>query len=349
MGTRSFDIRVLSDAFLIGFMGKSRVGKDLAADCLVTEFGYTKVAIAEPIYQIAEILGFRDKTIPEDREILQNVGQMLRSFYPDFLLRRLHERVSSLVESGNNRIVVTDVRLATEADLINEIGGFIVKIERPDNPNALPGDLGKHGTETEVDTYYNVLKVLGNDADEASFCGKVRDLHTEIDAAKQMAARLRTNTNSMPEPSPREDDSRETDSDERNQLLRRLAAAENELKDYKKRVERKAENDKRFALESFFQELLPFIDALEVGAAYNPDTCAPLFDNLFNTLVKKGFERNVPTVWSEFNPHEQNAVDSRQAHFEIENPLVAEVKRAGWKLHGRVIRPADVVVWKPAS
>lgn len=70
---------------LVGFAGKARSGKSTAADCLANEYGFTSVALGDPIKRILKELflfseedlwGAGDKTAPHKGYGLENGGRL---------------------------------------------------------------------------------------------------------------------------------------------------------------------------------------------------------------------------------------------------------------------------------
>lgn len=132
------------DKMIIGVSGKKRSGKDTVANHLETKYGFTKMAFASPIKWAAEdIFGFNERQLYGD---LKEVEDSLWGFTPrwamqmigtdlfrdhiakDIWIRRLKQRIR---ESPHTRIVVSDVRFLNEVQAIKDMGGQVVKINRP--------------------------------------------------------------------------------------------------------------------------------------------------------------------------------------------------------------------------
>ncbi|MFM7273279.1 MAG: nucleotide exchange factor GrpE [Gammaproteobacteria bacterium] len=147
------------------------------------------------------------------------------------------------------------------------------------------------------------------------------------------------------------------------QLREQLLAAEDralrvqaEAQNMIRRAERDVENARKFALERFAGALLPVLDNLEraLAAMGEPtDTTRPLAEGVQLTLrsfldVLQKFEvAAVDPAGGPFNP------ELHQAMAMIEQPDVApnsvvQVMQKGYSLNGRLLRPAMVVVAKPA-
>lgn len=135
---------------LIAFTGLPRSGKDTAADYLVSEYGFTRVAFADPLKEAAAILlgrplaamrgegGFdREAVLPEwgfsTRWFLQVLGTecMRCQVREDFWLMRARRTIEEHVSEGRDRIVITDCRFENEVGLVRTMGGLVARIERP--------------------------------------------------------------------------------------------------------------------------------------------------------------------------------------------------------------------------
>lgn len=157
---------------VIGLLGKKRAGKDTFAGVLTREAGFSRVAFADPLrdvaYELNPLVGrfflagrvedwrLRDVVdtigweaakdyVPEIRTTgLQGLGQAVRSVDADFWLRIALGRI----EAAPGPVVVTDVRLQNEADAIHALGGLLVRIVRPGPPVV-----DEHPTETALDGF----------------------------------------------------------------------------------------------------------------------------------------------------------------------------------------------------
>lgn len=173
---------------LVGLIGKKRVGKDTFAAVLVDQFGYERVALADPLREAAlglnPILGTFPLTIdgdlhvrewrladaigalgwerakdyiPEVRRTLQCLGtESIRALDEDFWVRTAFSRVDALRKSGVP-VVITDVRYENEADAIRNARGHLVRITRD-----LPSDGDSHASETSLDNYSESTRIANN-------------------------------------------------------------------------------------------------------------------------------------------------------------------------------------------
>lgn len=165
------------------------------------------------------------------------------------------------------------------------------------------------------------------------------EVEASADAAKDLTALL--------------EDARNKADDHWNQFLRVQA----EMDNLRKRSERDLENAHKFALEKFSSELLPVKDSLEMGlaaASGDDEAVAKLREGmeltlkiLSSTLEKFGIVEVNPEGET-FNPELHQAM-SMQESAELEPNTVMAVMQKGYQLHGRLIRPAMVMVSKAAG
>lgn len=147
---------------LIGLTGRAGAGKDACARPLLHRF--TRVAFADPLKAAAKALfDFSDAQLADPelkervderwhftpRRALQVLGtDVLRTHLgaaiglprgESLFVHLARTRVNALRASGA-AVVVTDVRFDDEAQMIIDLGGFIVRVSRPAAPAAPPSD-----------------------------------------------------------------------------------------------------------------------------------------------------------------------------------------------------------------
>ena len=189
---------------IIGFMGKAGSGKDTCAEFLIKEYNFTRYAFGDPVKETAgamfhfsneQLYGSLKNTIDtrwniSPRQAFQIIGT-------DFAQYIIHEKLPSINEcipkrqlwvkrfqywyeeqkktkknkggSDNIKIVISDVRFKHEIECIRNLGGYIIKIERP-NTETL-----NHCSEFEQDTIDNnyINNIIIND-------GTIIDLHKKL-------------------------------------------------------------------------------------------------------------------------------------------------------------------------
>lgn len=142
---------------------------------------------------------------------------------------------------------------------------------------------------------------------------------------------------------------------EAEQYKEEVLRARADLENARRRHERELEGARRYALESFLQELLPVIDSLELGLAAVSETDNPDVEKfregteltlkmLLGLLEKYGVTPIYP-VGEKFNPELHQAM-SMQETADAEPGTVLTVVQKGYTLHDRVVRPAMVIVAK---
>lgn len=134
--------------------------------------------------------------------------------------------------------------------------------------------------------------------------------------------------------------------------LLRLAA---EFENYKKISQREQLNSLKFANENIVLSLLPIIDNLEqaVAAGKKSDSAKDLvvgvemvLKHFSDSLEKYGVEF-INVLGQPFDPNRQEAIGEREDD-QVEAGTVVEQMQKGCLLHGRLIRPARVIVSKRA-
>ncbi|WP_319582162.1 nucleotide exchange factor GrpE [uncultured Pseudodesulfovibrio sp.] len=133
--------------------------------------------------------------------------------------------------------------------------------------------------------------------------------------------------------------------------LRALADSEN----VKKRLLRETEELKKYAGESILADLLPILDNLDLALAHT-DNLSPECKNfvigvdmtrkIFLDAVKNhGLEAVQAGVGVEFDPEIHEAVGTVEEP-SLKNNQIAQVVQNGYRLKGRLLRPAKVMVNK---
>ncbi len=144
------------------------------------------------------------------------------------------------------------------------------------------------------------------------------------------------------------DDARNKADEHWNQCLRLQA----DLDNLQKRSERELANAHKFALDRFSQELLPVRDSLEMGLSAftehdaNTDKLREgvelTLQMLTGALEKFGITEINP-LDEPFNPEFHQAMSMQEREDVAPNTVVTVVQK-GYLLHGRLIRPAMVMV-----
>jgi len=142
---------------------------------------------------------------------------------------------------------------------------------------------------------------------------------------------------------------------ERDELLDTSRRLQADFENYRKRVLREQTALIDRSTEGLVEKLLPVLDAFEL-AMLNLDSAEIdsvkvrkgvelVYAELVGVLEKAGLSR-IEGVGQPFDPMEHEAV----LHDDGESaPIVADVMRTGWRLKGRVLRPAMVKVTKAGA
>lgn len=145
---------------LWGLAGKAGAGKDTVADYLCSQYGWTRMAFADPLKAAAAttfgipVEDFYDREKKEQmneywsmtpRRMAQLFGNdaMKPTFGPDFWVRRWLRSYAVIEQSDN--VVISDVRFEVEAVMIRSLGGVVFQVERPGA--GLYGEAAIHSSE----------------------------------------------------------------------------------------------------------------------------------------------------------------------------------------------------------
>ncbi len=136
------------------------------------------------------------------------------------------------------------------------------------------------------------------------------------------------------------------------EVQNRALRAQAELENFRKRVYRQMDEDRKYALMPFLRDLLPVLDNLQ-RALEAAEKHATAGDSLLEgvRLVQQQwrdvFEKHHCTVIDAegtlFDPHVHEAI-AQFPHPEVPADHVIQVTQTGYLLHDRVVRPSRVVV-----
>lgn len=178
--------------YLIGLGGKARSGKDTAAQALVDKSQFIRLSFADALKE--EVLAKFPRTLraiaylhghteidrellwlmvygskpPGVRELLQEFGaEVRRADDADYWIKAWKFGYDYLRGNGF-RVVCADVRFPNEMQIIRDLGGRLIYIDRPDHD-----DTGSHTSEISLDKNSGWDLVLTNG-------GSVEDLRRAI-------------------------------------------------------------------------------------------------------------------------------------------------------------------------
>ena len=141
--------------------------------------------------------------------------------------------------------------------------------------------------------------------------------------------------------------------EENQALLEKVKLAQAEVVNYRKRKDEETQNMLKFANQDLITELINVADNFERAIKLDDndltdelskflDGFKMMYANLMEILKKFGVEE-INRVGEVFNPNEEQALMTDSIE-EMDDDVVTEVLLKGYKLNGRVIRPASVKV-----
>lgn len=129
---------------IIAFSGPRACGKSTIAAHLVNNHGYTRIAFADALRDIAAIAG---QDFINDRLYLARLGEKLRTHVPDFLLQAVKNRLQSI----QGHVVIEDIRFLAEIEFCKSLSATTIRFEIPieTQRERLANRDGKIGSEAE--------------------------------------------------------------------------------------------------------------------------------------------------------------------------------------------------------
>ena len=137
---------------------------------------------------------------------------------------------------------------------------------------------------------------------------------------------------------------------EKDELMQTMIRRQADFENYRKRVERERDEDRRRGTERMLEDLLPVLDAFEraLKAHDNPayeeykKGLTLISQQLWNTAAKHGLEK-IEAAGKPFDPRFHQAIERVETTEHPEGTNV-EVLQDGYLFHGRVLRPSVVRV-----
>ena len=133
----------------------------------------------------------------------------------------------------------------------------------------------------------------------------------------------------------------------KNEYFRAYADTQN----LRKQLEKDHMSAMKYRAEGFIDELLPVLDSFYAVLKNEPNDpnlknyligFQYIYRNLVSALENEGVTEITPKVGDKFSPDTMQAVDTKES--EGEENIVLDVQFKGYKLHDRLIRPANVTV-----
>ncbi|MBX3438147.1 MAG: nucleotide exchange factor GrpE [Planctomycetaceae bacterium] len=138
---------------------------------------------------------------------------------------------------------------------------------------------------------------------------------------------------------------------ERDAALDRALRTQAEWENYRRRIQREREDERRFAALPFVRDLLPSLDNLQraLDAGRHTDDLSAMLQGvemvasqIGDVLTRHGAEPIV-AVGEPFDPNRHEAIQQMASADHPPMTVIDEVER-GYTLHDRVVRPSKVIV-----
>ena len=184
--------------------GRSGSGKSTSAKYLADKYRFKGFSFSKPLKKaVSELFGIspfclsdpfaKNQTLPSwgrtPREILQIFGTECirdhfgKDFWTNYMRRRLLPYCSDAPHSCYHlpkfNSVIDDCRFAEEVSMVIDLGGYVVHIERPDNPF----EIGQFHSSEQCD-FSRALHIINNDSDLNFLYSKldicIRDLKNKV-------------------------------------------------------------------------------------------------------------------------------------------------------------------------
>jgi molecular chaperone GrpE len=131
-----------------------------------------------------------------------------------------------------------------------------------------------------------------------------------------------------------------------------LLRVQADMDNLRRRTEREIDSAKKFALERVINDLIPVLDSMEMGlqastqAANDQDTIRQGLEmtlKMFQDVMARFHVESLDPTGQKFNPQEHEAMTMQPSAEHEPNTVMITIQK-GYKLHGRVVRPARVVI-----
>lgn len=132
--------------------------------------------------------------------------------------------------------------------------------------------------------------------------------------------------------------------------------AKADIANAKRDFKRERKQTKTRAVEEVMTDILPVLDSFEMAFSNKElwqqvdeqwrSGVERIHSQLTKSLSKHGLKAIQPDVGDEFSSELHNSVDTEETSDPTKNHQIAKLEKTGYKLDDRVIRSADVVVYK---
>jgi len=175
---------------VIGMIGQAGSGKDSVADYVVKNYGFTKLAFADPLKQAVQVMFNIDDKHMFDRDLREEVlegwepwsTRKLLQFVGTELMRTqvdesiwVKNAVSRIKKLGD--VIIADVRFPNEVDDVKaRLDGMantvFIRVSRPDHLDA-QGGIQNHASESFIDGLDADIDIVND--------GTFEDLYAKVD------------------------------------------------------------------------------------------------------------------------------------------------------------------------
>jgi molecular chaperone GrpE len=137
---------------------------------------------------------------------------------------------------------------------------------------------------------------------------------------------------------------------ERDSLLDRLARAQAEFENARRRASKEQQDFRDYAAADFIKPLLPVLDSFERALQVKSEPAdfrngvELIYKQLQDALAKVGVKA-IPAKGEQFDPHVHEAIEMVETTDAADHEVIEELQR-GYKIKDRLLRPAMVKVAK---
>lgn len=143
---------------------------------------------------------------------------------------------------------------------------------------------------------------------------------------------------------------------ERDEAMNRFLRASAELENYRKRVQRERDEERRYAALPIVRDFLPGLDNLRraLDAARSASDVKSLLQGVrmvlgqFDEILARYGAQPIEAAGQPFDPHRHEALQQVPSS-DFPPMTVVEVVERGYQIHDRVIRPSKVIVAAPPA
>ena len=141
--------------------------------------------------------------------------------------------------------------------------------------------------------------------------------------------------------------------DERDSYYDKYVRAHAEFENAKRRMEKDKVDFLRYANESFVVDLLPIIDSLDISEKHIKEAKdfkavqegVDMIQQQIQRFMKDLGVEKIKSVGEKFDPHVHEAVETEESN-DKEDGLVVDELKPGYRLNGKLLRPAMVKIVK---